>query len=49
MVKSTTALVTALGLGLSVTTGCLGGNAVVGKVREFSLRVADGKSSREAL
>ncbi len=49
MVKSTTALVTALGIGLSVTTGCIGGNALVGKVREFNLRIVENKWSREAV
>ncbi len=49
MAKSITALVMALGLGLSVTTGCIGGNAVTGKVREFNLRVAKGKWPREGV
>ena len=49
MAKSITALVLALGLGLSVTTGCIGNNAVTGKVREFNLRVAQGKWTREAV
>ena len=49
MAKSIIALLLALGLGLSGTTGCIGGNAVTGKVREFNLRVAKGKWPREAV
>ena len=49
MVKSITALLLALGLGLSGTTGCIGHNALTGKVREFNLRVAKGKWPREAV
>jgi Domain of unknown function (DUF3332) len=49
MAKSIIAVVLALGLGLSATTGCIGGNALTGKVREFNLRVAKGKWPREAV
>jgi hypothetical protein len=47
MKKSITALM--LALGLSLTTACLGDNALTGRVREFNLSAAKGKWPREGV
>jgi len=49
MRKRINVLVVALGLGLSLATGCIGGMAVTGKVRAFNLGVVQGKWPREAV
>ncbi len=49
MTKRITGLSLSLCLCLSVTTGCIGGMALSGKVREFNLRVVEGKWPREAV
>jgi hypothetical protein len=49
MTRRLTALALTLGLTLPLTTGCLGGNALTGVVRNFNLAVAKGKWPREGV
>lgn len=49
MIKRIAVTAGAACLALTMTTGCIGGMALSGKVREFNLSAADGKWAREGI